>query len=408
MKADLRFMVQVALLGSSLLVLSCQEIDDSDVLLLDPQYLAKQKILIGHNDSTVMPAFEELIVAADRAMELPMLSVTDKIRLAPSGDKHDYASYSRYWWPDSTKENGLPYLRRDGLTNPDSQNPESSDRPRLGALAQATQTLALAYCFTEEVKYAQKAAELIRVWFINEATKMNPNVNHAQCRPGHNLGSKSGILDGRLLTCALEASLLIARSSALSKDEMNQLREWATLYYTWLTTDSMALEEAASRNNHGSYYDVQALYFALYIGDTESAKSRAQSFVERRMNQQILTNGSMPEEVARTRPLFYSVYNLTAMCLFARLAEHVDVDIWTDEGSPSRLVHSLNLLLPYSDPNSSWPQTEAIKFDKMELYPIILMAQRRFPDLNYHRYSANLPEDTKLTHRSNLAIPLMR
>ena len=40
----------------------------------------------------------------------------------PSGNKNNYASYSRYWWPDPAKADGLPYIRRDGETYPGSQS----------------------------------------------------------------------------------------------------------------------------------------------------------------------------------------------------------------------------------------------------------------------------------------------
>jgi len=157
---------------------------------------------------------------------------------------------------------------------------------------------------------------------------MNPNVNHAQCRPGHNDGTKSGILDGRLMVAALEGARLISCSSALNQSEREGLKAWAGEYFEWLTTNDMALDEAASTNNHGSYYDAQAMYFALYADKLDAAKEIAQNFTTRRIHTQVQPDGSMPREMARTRPLFYSIYNLHAMFMVAHLAEQVDVDIW--------------------------------------------------------------------------------
>jgi len=116
--------------------------------------------------------------------------LTSLLLLLITGDKHDYASYSRYWWPDPNKSDGLPYIRRDGETYPNSQSPKESDRPRIGEFGVNTEILGLAYYITGEEKYAQKAAELIRVWFLDSLTYMNPNVNHAQCRLGHNNGRR--------------------------------------------------------------------------------------------------------------------------------------------------------------------------------------------------------------------------
>ena len=248
--------------------------DATDVpatILLDGEILAKNKSRIKKNDPALKPALDQLIKDADAALLDGPFSVTDKERLPPSGNKHDYASYSRYWWPDKNKPDGLPYIRRDGETNPDSQSSQKSDRPRIGAVGINTETLALAWYLTGEEKYAKKAAELLRVWFLNPATRMNPNLKYAQCRPGHNDGTKSGVLDGRMMTRALEGSLLIADSGELSDTEMEGLKAWAGEYFKWLQTGELALQEAASKNNHGSFFDLQAMYFALYSGNKQEA-----------------------------------------------------------------------------------------------------------------------------------------
>jgi len=379
-----------------------------EVLLMDAKYLAQSKMRIENNDTSIMPAFDQLLEEADAALAEGPYSVTDKVKLPPSGNKHDYASYSRYWWPDPTKPDGLPYIRKDGETYPGSQSLEESDRQRIGALGVNTETLGLAYYFTGEEKYAEKAAQLLRVWFIDDETRMNPNVNHAQCRPGHNTGTKSGILDGRLLTRALEGSLLISESGALSNAEHQQLKEWATEYFQWLTTNKMALDEAASRNNHGSYYDAQAMYFALYTDNQDAAIRIAENFVETRLYRQIKPDGSMPEEMARTRPLFYSNYNLHAMFLVAHLAKQVGVDVYETTNSDSRLRAGLDYVVPYADSNKDWPQPSIGTFNRLEIYPILLMAEIAYPDGNYLDLAEMLPIDKQQAHRSNLASPIMR
>lgn len=375
-------------------------------LLMDAKVLADAKMRIENGDPVLKPALDQLIVDADAALEEGPYSVTDKKIVAPSGDKHDYASYSRYWWPDPSQPNGLPYMRRDGETNPDSQSLAKSDRQRIGAMGINTETLGLAYYLTDDEKYAIKAAELLRVWFLDPATRMNPNVNHAQCRPGHNEGTKSGVLDGRMMIRALEGSFLIAGSSALSDAERKQLKVWARQYFEWLTTNQMALDEAASKNNHGTFYDAQAMYFAIYSGELKVATEMAQQFVQKRIVSQIEPDGSMPEEMARTRPLFYSNYNLHAMFLVASLAQAVDVDVWNAD--KSRLRSGLDFLVPYADPNEPWPHGSIKKADRMKMFAILLMADRAYPDGNYLQMLNKLPAAERKVRRENLAFPLMR
>ena len=377
-------------------------------LLLGSESLATTKSQLEQGEHRLQKAYGQLILAAEKALLEGPFSVTDKSQLPPSGNKNDYASYSRYWWPDPTKADGLPYIRRDGETYPGSQSLDASDRQRIGALGENTEVLGLAYYFTGEKKYAQKVAQLLRVWFLNKATRMNPNLNHAQCRLGHNTGSKSGVLDGRIMIKALEASLLIEGSKALSNEEKQELKQWAEAYFEWLTTSELALQEAASKNNHGSYYDVQALYIALYAGKKKQAVQIAQNCYSKRILKQIQSDGSMPEEMARTRPLFYSIYNLNALFLVAHLAEKVAVDIWKTNDPSSRLRTALDYLAPYSSPDKSWPQPTLRATNRMDLFQILQLADRIYPTGNYLDFASLLPQEDLEIERSFLAYPLMR
>ena len=64
-----------------------------------------------------------------------------KEKTPSSGDKHDYMSQARYFWPDPAKPDGLPYINRDGISNPELNK---LDRNRLGTTANRITTLALA------------------------------------------------------------------------------------------------------------------------------------------------------------------------------------------------------------------------------------------------------------------------
>lgn len=64
-------------------------------------------------------AAKAVIREADKNLSATILTVMDKPLTPPSGNKHDYMSMGRYWWPDPTKADGLPYVRRDGVVNPE-------------------------------------------------------------------------------------------------------------------------------------------------------------------------------------------------------------------------------------------------------------------------------------------------
>ena len=235
---------------------------------------------------------------------------------------------------------------------------------------------------------------------------MNPNLNFAQGRPGHSDGSSYGVLDGRIMIRAFEGSLLIAESSALSETEQAGLKAWAADYSNWLQTSDLAISASETKNNHATFFDAQAMYFALYCGNKKEAVKIAQQAAQKRVLSQIKPDGSMPEETSRTRPFHYSVYNLHAMFLIAHLAEQVDVQIFN--AGESRIQTAVNFLVPYTDSSESWRGRKIKASDRIKMFPILLMANEAYPEQDYLQFLKNLPLSKRQIQRENLAFPLIR
>jgi hypothetical protein len=159
------------------------------------------------------PAREALVKQADQALRTPPSSVMDKKAKPPSGDKHDYMSVGPYWWPDPSKPDGLPYIRKDGETNP-ARVDDQTDNATFKKLLSAVPTLALAYRETGREEYAAHAAKLLRVWFLDPATKMNPNLNYGQAIPGRMDGRGIGIIDTAGMLEVMQALPWLEKSSA--------------------------------------------------------------------------------------------------------------------------------------------------------------------------------------------------
>jgi unsaturated chondroitin disaccharide hydrolase len=311
------------------------------------------------NDASLMPAYAALLKAADSALTLAPISVMQKSKTPPSGNKHDFMSLAPYWWPDPSKPNGLPYIRRDGEMNPESRI--DHDGLRFQATEDAVKALAMAYFFTGKEKYAAKATQLLRVFFIDPATRMNPNLNYAQAVPGVNDGRGIGIIDTRVIPQLVDAIRLLRSSPSLSPVEYQALVSWCSDYLTWLRDSKNGKEERAAENNHGTWYDAQVAALALFVGDSAFARQVILSDDKARIAAQIQPNGSQPLELVRTRPIHYSLFNLDPYSQLAEMGRFVNIDLWTYVApNGGNIRAALRWVAPYTDSTIKWGTPEAV------------------------------------------------
>ena len=294
-----------------------------------PQWLRSAKA--SAKGAELSAAYQALMARADKALAGPVYSVVDKSRTPPSGDKHDYISMGPYWWPDPAQPNGEPYIRKDGEVNPE-RNTNAFDAGRMDAMGGAVEALSLAYYFTDDPKYATKAAQLLRVWFLDPATRMNPSMTYAQGVPGRTLGRAEGVLDTYRLLRVVESIGVLAPSKVLAPAEQKGLEAWFGDYVQWMQTAPTGKEERAAENNHGIWFDDQLATFALFARKPALAKSVIAAAGKDRIDPQIEADGKMPRELARTKGLHYSYFALEPLVGMAELGPCVGVDLWNYKG----------------------------------------------------------------------------
>src|SRR5690242_10301128 len=139
-------------------------------------------ILLDVDRLTAYPCPAGLSPVAEKVMRQAPLSVAHKPAPPPGGTLHDYFSVGPYWWPDPGKPDGLPWIRRDGQVHPDFYS-DAYDRKRIERLATVVPTLAVAGLVQRQKPYADRAALLIRTFFLDASTRMNPNLVFGQSIP---------------------------------------------------------------------------------------------------------------------------------------------------------------------------------------------------------------------------------
>ena len=289
---------------------------------------------------------------ADRAMKTAPHSVMEKSMTPPSGDKHDYTSLSRYFWPNPATPNHLPYVRRDGESNPEIR--DISDHDFLSKMGSSTRALALGWYFTGDERYAQHAALLLRTWFLVPATAMHPNMTYAQFVPGQFDGRGSGILDAREFAHALDAVALLQSSKNWTAADTDGMKKWFSDYYIWLETSANGKHEKATPNNHGSWFAVQEATTASFLGKTADVKRIAEVVRDQRIPSQFATDGLQKYELVRTNSFSYSAFNIEALTELAVVVAPAGVDIYAKQPG---IVDGLDALLPY-DQDHKWPHQQ--------------------------------------------------
>ena len=370
------------------------------VFVLDAKQLQLTRQRLKRGDKDLSAAWARLERDAQKALAAGPFSVVVKEMAPPSGDKHDYLSQAPYYWPNLRTPGGLPYVHRDGERNPEIN--KITDSRNLDQMESAVETLALAYYFKGDEVYAAKASQLLRAFFLDPASRMNPNLQYGQFVPGVNTGRGIALIETRGLTRVVDAIGLLAGSKAWTESDQRGLQAWFGNFLQWMLVSKNGRDEAAAKNNHGSFYDAQVVSFALLLGRRSLAVEVLQAARQKRIATQIEADGRQPLELARTKSWNYSSFNLEAMMMLATLGERVGVDLWRYQTSDGRGIRkALDFLLPFAFGERKWEYQQLGGVEPQILWPLLRRAAITYSDKEIQQSLAKLPA-LDLADRSRL------
>lgn len=337
---------------------------DKTLSVLDYNKLVHAK---EHKNSTQFSSlYKKLVSDADKALKEGPFSVMEKTQTPPSGSKHDYISIGPYWWPDPTKPDGLPWIRRDGEINPLTRE-GSTDYEIKNKMFHNTNTLALAYFFSDNKEYATKAIELLKVWFLNKDTKMNPNLDFAQGIPGKNTGRGIGIIELAGISNIITSIEILELNNIMDIKTSKKIRLWFSEYLNWLQTSENGVFEKNTKNNHATHYDTQIVSILLFLDRKDEAKEVLEAVKTLRIATQIQPTGEQPHELARTKSLSYSTMNLEGFTKLAFLGTKVHVDLWNYEAeNGASIVKAYEFLRPYAEGKKEWNYKQIASITKAQ------------------------------------------
>ena len=293
-----------------------------------------------------------IIKAANQYLSEKPITITAASSPRSAGGLHDFFSEGDYWWPDPANPNG-PYIQRDGMTNPDNF---VEHRRALMRLSVQVPALAAAWKLTKDKRYATKAAEHLRAWFIDERTRMNPNLQYAQAIHGITTGRGIGIIDTIHLVEVARAIEVLKHSSALSVTELGVITQWFTDYLAWLTTSKNGADERDAKNNHGTCWVMQVAAFAHLVGNQKLLDFCRERFKTVIVPHQIGADGSFPEELRRTKPYGYSLFNLEALATICEIVSTPQNNLFTFQTADGRgFRRAMQYMTPFIRDKKSWP-----------------------------------------------------
>lgn len=311
-------------------------------------------------------SLEDKVINSVRATEIARakaflltkpVTVTDAYCERSAGYRHDFYSEGDYWWTDPQNPEG-PYIQKDGQTNPDNF---SAHRHAMVRLSEMVATLTSAWLLTGEKIYANKAYEHLNAWFVDTATLMNPHMLYAQAIFGKVTGRGIGLIDAYHFVEVARSAKLLSDKGGITSEQSTQIKEWFSLFLTWMTTHEYGIAEMNWENNHGTCWAATASSMAVLTDNEEIIQLCTDRFKNILLPGQMAEDGSFPLELKRTKPYGYSLFNIDAFCNVAQILSTPENNLWaftTPDGKS--LKKGLEFIHPFIADKSKWPFSKDI------------------------------------------------
>jgi hypothetical protein len=352
---------------------------------------------------------ERVLLIAENYKDVKPITITDSVCKRSKGGKHDFYSEGDYWWPDPKNPNG-PYIRKDGLTNPNNFN---ADRKAVIRLNQIAGSLASAYLVTDDKQYLMQLVPHLKAWFVNKETLMNPNLNYGQAINGIVFGRGIGIIDTVHFIEVAKAIEICEKANVLSKEDLFIIKEWYKQYLHWLTTSDFGKAERDNGNNHSVTWAVQVAAFAHLVQNENQLSFCRKFYRETLLPDQMGKDGSFPKELSRTKPYGYSIFVLDAMTTLCQILSTQNDNLFeytTKEGQ--NIALGLRFLYPYLKDKSTWPYSKDVLHweDWPVQQPCLLfggLALQKQDYLNLWRLLPNNYTNAELVRNMPIKYPLL-
>jgi hypothetical protein len=311
-----------------------------------------------YEDRAISVLKDAVLQQAESNLSLRPITVTTDSCERSVGGLNDFYSEGDYWWPD-LEDLDAPYIQKDGLTNPDNF---IAHRESLMRFSETVGNLTSAYLITQNKKYAEAALRHCKAWFIDDATKMNPNLLYSQAIKGRHTGRDIGIIDAIHFMDVAQSLIVLEKEGLIEDTPLLQYKDWFSELVNWLTTHPYGLGERDRKNNHATWWNAQVAVYADFVGNEEVKKFCLENFKTNLLPSQMAFDGSFPEELGRTKPYSYSLFNLDAMAMTCLTLSSKEDNLWSYETDGKSVNKALVFMAPYVENKSKWPKSPDLQY----------------------------------------------
>ena len=317
------------------------------------------KKVFPYQENTISVLQDSILFFANKNLKEKPITITSVTSPRSEGTKHDFFSEGDYWWPDPENPEG-PYIRRDGMSNPDNFN---DHRKLLIRFSVITGNLTSAYLITKDAKYALAVLPHLKAWFINDSTRMNPNLQYSQAIHGRYKGRYIGIIDGIHLMEVAQSVKILETYGLIPIKDFKEIKSWFKEYEQWLINSDFGKNESNHPNNHGTWWISQVSTYARLLNDEKTLKLCREKFTKQIIPNQIAVDGSQPKELARTKPYGYSLFNLEGLVVNTMLLSDKSINLWKYQTKDGKSVKkAVEFMTPYIKDKTSWPYKHDVMY----------------------------------------------
>lgn len=337
----------------------------------------------------------DIVAKAQWAMQQQPVTVTASGSPRSAGGIHDFYSEGDYWWPNPVSADS-PYIQKDGQTNPDNFVAHRQAMVRFSRIVGA---LAAAYVAEGKEEYLEHARKHILAWFVNADTRMNPNLQYAQAIKGRATGRGIGIIDTVHFIEIAQALRIMEKAGVLKDADLAAVKNWFAEYLRFMTEHPYGKDEMNAKNNHGTCWVMQVAAFASFVQDKKLTEFCIRRYKEVLLPNQMAADGSFPQELRRTKPYGYALFNLDAMATVCQILSTPQNDLWKYTADAGKTIgKGIAYMYPYVENKGKWPFAKDVMYwDEWPVaHPFLLFGAAAFNNENYFRLWQKLEHDPQV------------